>query len=55
MRKFGLILFFLGLLSCNNDLLKQQEIISGMEEAVQNNSSDVFIRPLIANYLNYCN
>ena len=54
MHQFGFILIFLVLISCNNEIGKEQEIIKGMENAVENNSSDIFIRPLIANYLNYC-
>lgn len=47
----GAILF---LTSCNREVDMQREIIRGMETAAQQNPKDEFIRPLVANYLNYC-
>jgi len=39
--------------SCNKEIQKQREIIRGMEAAIQKNASDQFLRPLMANYINY--
>lgn len=50
-------LFFIGLIlslyACDGTIKTQREIITGMEHAVVKNSSDEFLRPLVANYLNY--
>lgn len=55
---FTRLLLMIGLaissFSCNQEVNTQQEIIKGMEQAAQQNPKDEFIRPLVANYLNYC-
>ncbi len=40
---------------CSKEKNNQLEIIQGMEKAVESKPSDEFIRPLIANYLQYYN
>ena len=39
--------------SCNTERNQQREAIRGMELAVERKSEDTFLRPLIANYLQY--
>lgn len=53
MRSLLFIVFLLSLVACNKDRNNQREIINGMEHAVVKNTTDEFLRPLIANYLNY--
>jgi TolA-binding protein len=54
MRNLSWIIFiFLLLTACNTERDQQREAIKGMEQAVERNSDDTFLRPLIANYLQY--
>jgi TolA-binding protein len=41
--------------ACNTERNNQREIINGMELAVVKNTEDKFLRPLIANYIQYHN
>lgn len=41
--------------ACSSERQQKQEIIKGLEQAVQQNPSDEFLRPLVANYLEYAN
>lgn len=52
------LLFFAVLIifsACNTERNNQREIITGMEAAVVKNTEDKFLRPLIANYIQYHN
>ncbi|BDS13618.1 tetratricopeptide repeat protein [Aureispira anguillae] len=53
MQRLIFICFIFTLVACNGERNTQREIINGMEHAVVQNTSDEFLRPLIANYLNY--
>ncbi len=53
MRYLSLLLLILFLTACNTARNQQREVIQGLEQAVERNSSDEFLRPLIANYLQY--
>ncbi|MGH1338120.1 MAG: tetratricopeptide repeat protein [Aureispira sp.] len=54
MRNLGwMLLTFLLLTACNTERNQQREAIKGMEQAVERNDDDTFLRPLIANYLQY--
>ena len=50
-------IFFIFLLlvwsSCQSDQHRRQVMIRGMEEAVRKNTADQFVRPLVANYIQY--
>jgi TolA-binding protein len=48
-----LFVLIIGLSSCNIEMQKEQELITGMEKAVEKNTSDQFVRPLVANYIKY--
>lgn len=48
-----IVVCFILLSSCTSKQETQQEIIQGMEEAIIQNSSDEFLRPLMANYMEY--
>lgn len=52
-RLFILIFISTLIISCNSELKQQQEIIVGMEKSVVRNTSDEFLRPLVANYINF--
>lgn len=41
--------------ACQTERQQKQEIIKGMEQAAQQNTTDKVLRPLIANYLDYAN
>lgn len=49
------VIITIALSSCNTERNNQREIISGMELAVDRNTEDQFLRPLIANYIQYSN
>lgn len=53
MRYLLLLLVLLAFTACNTERNNQREIITGMEAAVAKNTEDKFLRPLIANYLQY--
>lgn len=55
MRYLGLgwMLFILFLTACNTERDQQREAIRGMEQTVEQHNEDTFLRPLIANYLQY--
>lgn len=53
MRYLLLFVITIALSACNTERNNQREIIIGMEAAVVKNSEDKFLRPLIANYLQY--
>lgn len=53
MRSLLFICCLLSLAACNQERNNQREIINGMEYAVAKNTGDEFVRPLIANYINY--
>lgn len=53
MRYLLFISLVLCLGACHQERNQQREVITGMEHAVVKNTSDKFLRPLIANYLNY--
>lgn len=55
MRHLLLFVIIIALSACNTDRNDQREIIIGMEAAVVKNTEDKFLRPLIANYLQYHN
>ena len=44
---------FFALSSCTSKQETEKQIIQGMEEAIAQNSSDEFLRPLMANYMEY--
>ncbi len=50
---FLFLIFSLSLMACNTAMKEQQEIISGMEKTLDQNTNDQFLRPLVANYINY--
>jgi TolA-binding protein len=51
---FFLCLIVVTLGACSSEMNNQREIIKGMENVIKKNTSDAILRPLIANYLNYC-
>lgn len=55
MRYYLLLSCLLFLAACQSERQQKQEIIKGMEQAAQQNTSDKVLRPLIANYLDYAN
>ena len=55
MRHLLLFIIIVVLSSCNTERNNQREIITGMESAVVKNTGDKFLRPLIANYIQYYN
>jgi TolA-binding protein len=55
MRYLSLLLFILLITACNTERNQQREVILGLEQAVERNPSDEFLRPLVANYLKYAN
>jgi tetratricopeptide (TPR) repeat protein len=55
MRHLLLFIIIVVLSSCNTERNNQREIITGMESAVVKNTEDKFLRPLIANYIQYHN
>lgn len=55
MRHLLLFIIIVALSSCNTERNNQREIITGMEFAVVKNTEDKFLRPLIANYIQYYN
>jgi TolA-binding protein len=55
MRYLLLFAVAIALSSCNTERNNQREIITGMESAVVKNTGDKFLRPLIANYIQYHN
>jgi TolA-binding protein len=55
MRYLLLFAVVIALSACNTERNNQREIITGMESAVVKNTEDKFLRPLIANYIQYNN
>lgn len=53
MRYLLLLVAVIAFSACNTERNNQREIIKGMEAAVVKNTEDKFLRPLIANYLQY--
>ena len=48
-----IVILCCSLLACNNPMNNKREIIRGMEQAILQNTNDQFLRPLVANYINY--
>jgi len=55
MRRLLLFVIIITLSACNTERNNQREIITGMELAVVKNTDDQFLRPLVANYIQYKN
>lgn len=47
------VLILLGFSSCQSEQERRQVMIQGMENAVKKNTADEFVRPLVANYIQY--
>lgn len=56
MKTLYLVFFIFSLCSlvaCNDKARQDRELIRGMEKAVEKNTNDQFVRPLVANYIGY--